>query len=141
MNQTLLALTGFAGWTLVLSFILLNMRAYYTFLSSNKVALNIFHPDGSNTPGFGQRLTRAQLNCLEMLPVFCALVIVAALSKQLDMMNSTVIYLLYARIAQSVIHMISTNIIAVILRASFWSIQLALLLFYSYQLLVNFFIT
>ena len=69
------------------------------------------------------------------------LVIVAALSKQLDMMNSTVIYLLYARIAQSVIHMISTNIIAVILRASFWSIQLALLLFYSYQLLVNFFIT
>ncbi len=141
MNQTLLALTGFAGWTLVLSFILLNMRAYYTFLSSNKVALNNFHPVGSNTPGFGQRPTRAQLHCLEMLPVFCALVIVAALSKQLDMMNSTVIYLLYARIAQSVIHMISTNIIAVILRASFWSIQLALLLFYSYQLLVNFFIT
>jgi len=70
MNQTLIALAGFA---LFLSFLLLNMRAYYTFISSNKVALNNFSPDGSNTPGFGQRLTRAQLNCIEMLPAFAAL--------------------------------------------------------------------
>jgi len=137
MNQTLIALSGFAAWTLTLSFLLLNMRAYYTFISSNKVALNDFSPDGSNTPGFGQRLTRAQLNCIEMLPAFAALVIVASISKQLDVMNSTVIYVLYARIAQSIIHMLSTNILAVIMRASFWGIQLILLLFYSYQLLNN----
>jgi len=137
MNQTLIALSGFAAWTLILSFLLLNMRAYYTFISSNKVALNDFSPDGSNTPGFGQRLTRAQLNCIEMLPAFAALVIVASISKQLDVMNSTVIYVLYARIAQSIIHMLSTNILAVIMRASFWGIQLILLLFYSYQLLNN----
>jgi len=135
MNQTLLALAGFAGWTLVLSFLLLNMRGYYAFLSNNKVALNKFSPDGSNTPGFGQRLTRAHLNCIEMLPVFGALVIVASLSDQLEIMNTTVIYVLYARIGQSIIHMISTHLLAVLLRASLWSIQLALLLFYSYQLL------
>ncbi len=135
MNQTLLALGGFAGWTLVLSFLLLNMRGYYAFLSNNKVALNKFSPDGSNTPGFGQRLTRAHLNCIEMLPVFGALVIVASLSDQLEIMNTTVIYVLYARIGQSIIHMISTHLLAVLLRASLWSIQLALLLFYSYQLL------
>ena len=135
MNQTLIALAGFAGWTLLLSFLLLNMRAYYTFVSKDKVPLNNFSPDGSNTPGFGQRLTRAQLNCIEMLPAFAALVIVAAFSQQLDLMNSTVMYVLYARIGQSVIHMISTNIIAVIIRASFWGVQLGLLLFYSYLLL------
>jgi len=137
MNQTLIALSGFAAWTLVLSFLLLNMRAYYTFISNNKVSLNNFSPDGSNTPGFGQRLTRAQLNCIEMLPAFAALVIVASLSEQLAVMNSTVLYVLYARIGQSVIHMISTNILAVLVRASLWGIQLALLLFYSYQLLSN----
>ena len=135
MNQTLLALTGFAGWTLLLSFLLLNMRGYYTFLSSNKVALNKFRPDGSDTPGFGQRLTRANLNCIEMLPAFCALVIVASLSEQLNIMNSTIIYVLYARIGQSIIHMLSTHLIAVVLRATLWGVQLALLLFYSYQLL------
>jgi len=137
MNQTLIALAGFAGWTLILSFLLLNMRAYYTFVSSNKIALHSFSPDGSNTPGFGQRLTRAQLNCIEMLPAFAALVIVASLSEQLDAMNSTVMYVLYARIGQSIIHLISTNMLAVIIRASFWGVQLALLLFYSYQLLSN----
>mgnify|MGYP000190074782 CR=1 FL=1 len=137
MNQTLVALAGFAAWTLFLSFLLLNMRAYYTFISSNKVALNNFSPDGSNTPGFGQRLTRAQLNCIEMLAAFAALVIVASLSDQLDVMNSTIIYVLYARISQSVIHMISTNMLAVVIRAGFWGIQLALLLFYSSQLLNN----
>jgi len=137
MNHTIIALGGFAGWTLVLSFLLLNMRAYYTFISSNKIALNSFSPDGSNTPGFGQRLTRAQLNCIEMLPVFAALVIVASLSDQLAVMNSTVTYVLYARIGQSIIHMISANILAVLIRASLWGIQLALLLFYSYQLLIN----
>ena len=41
MNQTLLALTGFAGWTLVLSFILLNMRAYYTFLEQKSTGLQM----------------------------------------------------------------------------------------------------
>jgi len=137
VNQTLIALTGFAGWTLTLSFLLLNMRGYYTFISSKKIALNNFSPDGSNTPGFGQRVTRAQLNCIEMLPAFAALVIVASLSDQLAIMDSTVMYVLYARIGQSVTHMISTSIIAVVIRAGFWVVQLALLLFYSCQLLNN----
>ncbi|MEY8215725.1 MAG: MAPEG family protein [Colwellia sp.] len=137
MNQTLIALTGFAGWTLTLSFLLLNMRAYYTFISRHKIALNDFSPDGSNTPGFGQRVTRAQLNCIEMLPAFAALVIVASFSEQLDIMNSTVMYVLYARVGQSITHMISTNMLAVVIRAGFWGVQLALLLFYSYQLLSN----
>ena len=104
-------------------------------LFRSKVALNKFSPDGSNTPGFGQRLTRAHLNCIEMLPAFCALVIVASLSEQLNIMNSTVIYVLYARIGQSIIHMLSTHLLAVVLRATLWGVQLALLLFYAYQLL------
>jgi uncharacterized MAPEG superfamily protein len=134
MNSTLFALAGFAAWTLLLTFILLNLRGYYAFLSKNKIALNKFSPDGSDVQGFGQRLTRAHLNCIEMLPSFCAIVIVASLSNQIDMMESTVMYVLYARILQSVVHLMSTSVIAVVLRASLWGAQLALLLFYSYKL-------
>ncbi|MEY8204875.1 MAG: MAPEG family protein [Bermanella sp.] len=135
MSPSLFALTGFAAWTLLLTLLLLNMRGYYSFMSENKVALNQFSPDGNNTPGFGQRLTRAHLNCLEMLPSFGVLVLVAAYSEQLSIMSDTVMYVLYARIAQSIIHMVSTSLVAVLLRATCWVVQLGLLLSYAYQLL------
>lgn len=134
MNPTLIALTGFTGWTLLLTFALLNMRGYYAFLSKEKIALNNFSPDGKDLAGFGQRLTRAHLNCLEMLPSFAALVLVAYVSEQLVIMETSALYLLYARVAQSTVHLISTSIIAVLLRAIFWAIQLVLLLFYTFQL-------
>ncbi len=135
MNPTLFALAGFAGWTLLLTFTLLNMRGYYAFLSKDKIALNNFSPDGRDVQGFGQRLTRAHLNCLEMLPSFAALVLVASVSNQLAIMEPTAMYILYARIAQSTVHMISTSLIAVLLRATFWVVQLVLLLSYAYKLL------
>lgn len=134
MNASLYALAGFAGWTLLLAFLLLNMRGYYAFLSNKKIALNKFSPDGEDVPGFGKRLTRAHLNCLEMLPAFASLVLVASLSNQLAIMEGTALYVLYARIAQSTVHMISTSLVAVLLRATFWVIQLGLLLSYAYQL-------
>ncbi|RLA20463.1 MAG: MAPEG family protein [Gammaproteobacteria bacterium] len=137
MNPTLFALAGFAGWTLLLTFTLLNMRGYYAFLSKDKIALNDFSPDGKDVQGFGQRLTRAHLNCLEMLPSFAALVLVAGLTEQLAIMDATAMYILYARITQSTVHMISTSLAAVLLRATCWVIQLVLLLSYAYQLLTT----
>lgn len=134
MNPVLLTLAGFAGWTLLLTFTLLNMRGYNAFISKNKIALNNFAPDGSDVPGFGQRLTRAHLNCIEMLPSFAALVLVAYATDQLAIMEGSVLYILYARVAQSTAHLISTNIVMVLMRATFWAIQLGLLLYYAFQL-------
>lgn len=139
MNTTLYALSGFAGWTLLLTFALVNMRMYHAFFSADKIALNKFAPDGADVQGFGQRLTRAHLNCIEMLPAFAALVIVAALSSQLAIMEATVMYVLYARIAQSVVHMISTSMVAVLIRATLWTVQLVLLIAYAYQLIIPMF--
>jgi len=112
------------------------MRGYYAFISSKKIALNKFASDGSGVEGFGARLTRVHLNRLEILPMFAALVIVASVSNQMVIMEATAIYILYARVAQSTIHMISTSLVAVLLRATCWVIQLALLLSYSYQLVM-----
>lgn len=134
MTPTLLALAGFAGWTVLLTFGLFNLRLFNVF-SGAKIPLNKFSPSGDDLPGFGQRFTRAHLNCLETLPIFAALVIAAGLSDQLSVMEGTAMYLLFSRIAQSITHMISTSMPMVLLRAAFLGVQVALMLYYSYHLL------
>lgn len=135
MQTTLYALTGFTAWTLLLIFIVFNVRGFYALLASKKIAVNKFSPDGSDLPGFPQRVTRAHLNAVENLVVFAALVLVAALSDRYAVMEGTVMFVLYARIAQSTVHMISTSVLAVWLRATFWGVQLALFIWYAIQLL------
>ncbi|MGK2913748.1 MAG: MAPEG family protein [Porticoccaceae bacterium] len=134
LNPALFALAGFAGWTALLAVFLVGVRLFNAFAGA-KIPLNRFSPGGDDLPGFGQRYTRAHLNCLEVLPIFAAVVIAAGLSNQLAIMESTAMYILYARIAQSVIHMISTALPMVLLRGTFFFIQLALLLCYVYQML------
>lgn len=134
MNPALIALAGFAGWTALLAVLLVGVRMYNAFAGA-KIPLNKFSPGGDDLPGFGQRFTRAHLNCLEVLPIFAGVVIAAGLSEQLAIMAGTAMYILYARIAQSVTHMISTALPMVLLRGTFFSIQLALLLYYIYQML------
>ncbi|NIP98448.1 MAG: MAPEG family protein, partial [Akkermansiaceae bacterium] len=43
-------------------------------------SVNTFAPDGSDVEGFVYRLTRAHLNCLELLPVAAAVILAAAVS-------------------------------------------------------------
>lgn len=134
INPALMALAGFAGWTLLLILCTVSFRIFNSF-GGAKIPLNSFSPSGDDLPGFGQRITRAHLNCLESLPVFAALVIVAGLTNQLSVMEGTAMYLLYSRIAQSITHMISTSVPMVFIRGTFLSVQIALMLFYVYQLL------
>lgn len=134
MTPTLLALAGFAGWTVLLTFGLFNLRLYNAF-SGAKIPLNKFSPSGDDLPGFGQRFTRAHLNCLETLPIFAALVVAAGASDQLNVMEGTAMYVLFSRIAQSITHMISTSVPMVLLRATLFGVQVILMLSYAYQLL------
>ena len=132
MNPALFALAGFAGWTVLLLLTVANLRMLNFF--TGKKAINGFSPTGDDLPGFGQRVTRAHLNSVENLPVFAALVASAGLSGQFSIMESTVMYVLYARIAQSVAHMISTATLVVWVRATFFFVQVLLMGWYAYQL-------
>jgi len=132
MNPALVALAGFAGWTLLLLLTVANLRVANFF--TGKKAINAFSPTGEDLPGFGQRVTRAHLNCTENLPVFAALVVAAGLSGQFSIMEGTVMYVLYARIGQSVAHMISTAALVVWVRATFFFVQILLMAWYAYQL-------
>ncbi|MBQ0798580.1 MAG: MAPEG family protein [Porticoccaceae bacterium] len=133
MNPALIALAGFAGWTLLLVLIVANFRVF-NFIAGAKIPINAFDPGGDDLPGFGRRVTRAHLNCIENLPILAALVAVAGFSGQYGVMEGTVMYVLYARIAQSVTHMISTATLMVWIRATFFFVQIILMAIYAYKL-------
>lgn len=134
MNEALIALTGFAFWTLLLVLVVATTRMINS-LTGAKKPMNEFSPAGEDMPGFGQRATRAHLNCLEALPIFAAVVVAAGLSDQFAVMEGTVMCVLYARIIQSVIHLISTNLVMVLVRGGLFFAQVALMIYYAVQML------
>ena len=119
------ALLGFAAWTLLLIagvFLYRGMR----FLTGTP--LN--HWPRGNKPAddapFVKRLEDAHANCLENLPVFAVIVLVAAALGRLADIQALAPWVLYARIGQSLAHLSGTGPVNVFVRASFWSAQLAL---------------
>ena len=80
MNSSLLALTGFVAWTLLLLVLMESLRSRLVLLKT--VPSNGFQPDNGNLSPFMQRLARAHANCLEGLPVFGGLLVIASLSSQ-----------------------------------------------------------
>ena len=134
MNPALHALAGFAGWTILLTLIMATNRMANMF-GGAKIPINKFSPSGEDLPGFGHRLTRAHMNCVENLPTFAALVAAAGLSGQFGVMEGTAMYVLYARIVQSVVHMISTSPAMVWIRATCFFIQVLLMACYAYRML------
>ena len=119
------ALLGFAAWTLLLLagvFLYRGMR----FLTGTPIN----HWPRGNKPAddapFVKRLEDAHANCLENLPVFAVIVLVAAALGRLADIQALAPWVLYARIGQSLAHLSGTGPVNVFVRASFWSAQLAL---------------
>ena len=120
--QTLL---GFAAWTLLLIagvFLYRGMR----FLTGTPIN----HWPRGNKPAddapFVKRLEDAHANCLENLPLFAVIVLVAAAMGRLADIQALAPWVLYARIGQSLAHLSGTGPLNVFVRATFWTVQLAL---------------
>ena len=120
--QTLL---GFAAWTLLLVLAVFLYRGL-RFLGGTPIN----HWPRGNKPAddapFVKRLEDAHANCLENLPVFAVIVLVAAALGRLADIQALAPWVLYARIGQSLAHLSGTGPVNVFVRASFWSAQLAL---------------
>lgn len=134
MSTPLIALAGFAGWTLLLILTTVTARVI-AIIGDSDIPINKFAPGGEDLPGFGQRVTRAHLNCVENLPVFAAVVAAAGLSGQFSVMEGTVMFILYARILQSTVHMISGSLAASLIRGTLFAVQALLMLYYVAQML------
>ncbi|HEX2485859.1 MAG TPA: MAPEG family protein [Myxococcota bacterium] len=134
MTPSLVALCLFAGWTILLVASLAGYRAYYS--SGSGKALNTFAPDGSDVGGLGQRLARAHLNCLELLPVVAAVILAAAVAGRSAVTDPLAMPLLYARLGQSVVHLISISVPMVLLRATLFVVQLGIVASWIYRLVL-----
>ncbi len=133
MGTTATALVGFAGWFALLS-IVLGLYRVGLVLSQRKAA-NAFATDGRDLEPIGQRLTRARDNCFETLPLFAALALGASLSNRLDVTDPLAMWVLYARIAQSLTHLASTSVPAVFLRGTLFFVQMLIYAWWAIQLL------
>lgn len=133
MNPTLTALTGFVAWSL---FLLLLMEVIRSKLVITKVVpANGFNPENSNLSPFMQRLARAHANCLEGLPIFGGLMLIAVVAGRSAITDPLAYAFLCARILQSVIHLSSLSALAVTLRFSAFAVQMGIAVYWSVRLL------
>lgn len=133
MTATLTALTGFIAWTLLLLIVMELIRS--KMVLTKEVAANRFQPDNANLSPFMQRLARAHANCLEGLPVFGGLMLVAVAAGQSALTDALAPLLLGARIVQSTLHLASLSVLAVTLRFVAFSVQLVIAAYWAIRLL------
>jgi uncharacterized MAPEG superfamily protein len=133
MGPSLVALCGFAAWTILLVFVVANYRVLITVRTGK--AVNSFAPDGSDVDPLGRRLTRAHLNCLEFLPVAGVVILSAAVAGKAEVTDGLAMPLLCARFGQSLVHIASTAVPFVLIRATLFVVQLAIVAIWIWRLL------
>ena len=132
-SPTVIALTAFIAWALALLVLMEAIRS--KMVVSKEVAANGFLPDNANLSPFMQRLARAHANCLEGLPIFGGLMVVALVTGRSSITDSLAYVLLSARLLQSVIHLASVSPTAVTLRFTAFAVQMGIAIIWSYRLL------
>jgi uncharacterized MAPEG superfamily protein len=84
-----------------------------------------------------QRLARAHANGVESLPVFGGLLVVAIATDRTSVTDPLAYLLLGARLFQSLVHLASTSSAAVTVRFSAFAVQMAIGLYWAFELLVS----
>lgn len=132
MMTSMTALLAFAAWTLLLVVLVLAYRSMK--ILSGTPANSWTRGKACEDPGLVDRLSHAHLNCLENLPIFAALVLVAGVEGQGASIAVLATLVFYARVIQSVVHAIGTSAKLVTVRGTFWIIQIILFAIMFYKL-------
>jgi uncharacterized MAPEG superfamily protein len=135
MSVSLLALLGFVAWTLSLLVLMEVIRS--GLVVTGKVVANGFNPENSNLSPFMQRLARAHANCIEGLPVFGGLLVIAVLANKTHITDPLAYVLLGARVVQSCIHLASLSAVAVTARFTAFAVQVAIAVYWVVKLHVG----
>jgi uncharacterized MAPEG superfamily protein len=133
MTPTLTAFAGFAAWSLFLLVLMETIRV--KLVLTRAVPANGFVPDNANLSPFMQRLARAHANCVEGLPIFGGLMLVAVLSHRSTVTDPLAYVFLAARILQSLIHLTSVSSTAVTLRFTAFAVQMGIAVYWAARLL------
>lgn len=135
MTATHVALLGFISWALGLLILMESIRT--KLVLTGEVPANGFNPANSNLSPFMQRLARAHANCVEGLPIFGGLLLVAIALDETQFTDGLAYVFLGARVIQSTIHLISTAATAVFARFAAFAVQMAIGAYWSVGLLAS----
>lgn len=133
-STTALALTGFITWALALLVLMEILRS--KLVVTGAVAPNQFVPDNANLSPFMQRLARAHANCIEGLPIFGGLMLVALATERTDVTDGLALWVLGARIVQSTLHLASLKPAVVTLRFLAFVVQMVIAAYWTVRLLM-----
>ena len=133
MNPTATALTGFIAWSLFLLVLMEVIRC--KLVLTKAIPANGFNPDNSNLSPFMQRLARAHANCVEGLPIFGGLMLIAVVTGRSAITDPLAYVFLSARVMQSVIHLSSLSALAVTLRFTAFAVQMAIGVYWAVRLI------
>ncbi len=136
MNPTAFVLAGYITWFLVLLGGIAGIRTGLTL--TGKRAANSFNPDGLDVSGFSGRLCRAHANCYESFPFIGGLLVLALVTGSASVTDSLAFIVLGSRIAQSAIHLVSTNAMAVQARYFFFLVQFVICFYWAILFLIKF---
>lgn len=132
-SPSAIALVAFIAWTLLLLTLMEVIRTQLVL--RGKVPANGFTPDNANLSPFMQRLARAHANCLESLPIFGGLLLIAIATDSTSTTDPLAYLLLGARVFQSLVHLASVSALAVTIRFTAFAVQMAIGLYWAFSLL------
>ena len=124
METSLLCVLAYALWTLVP--LVFGVGAYRVISVLTGRPANSFPADKSHEgPDWYHRMNRAHLNCVENLPVYACVVFVGVgLRVDTQMWTLCTIGIVFCRIMQTIVHMISVAPMAINTRFTFFALQL-----------------
>lgn len=128
------ALLLFAAWTLLLMFFYVGYRVALV-LAMKKQANAWTRGQPVEDPPFVVRAHHAHLNCVENLPIFAAIVLAAVALGKSPVVDAVAGIYLLARVAQSLVHLMSTSHWFVFLRANLFVVQVLLSFYMIWGLL------
>ena len=133
MTTSALILTLFLAWTLLLLVVMEVLRSHLVI--TGRIRSNGITPDNAGLSPLMRRLARAHANCIEGLPVFGGLLLVALVTGRTEVTDALAPWLLGARIVQSGIHLASTSATAVNARFAAFAVQMAIGIYWVWKLL------
>jgi uncharacterized MAPEG superfamily protein len=130
MTPPLYALIGFVFWTVFLVLAIGALRTRMLMLGEKKP--NEFPSGTPHGSDAYWRLNRAHMNCVENLPLFAAVVLVAAVTNvHSDFIDNLARVFIIARVCQSVVHIASGSSRAVQIRFMFFATQVVCLCWFA----------
>jgi hypothetical protein len=128
MSVTVLALTAYVFLTLILLVSIVSARTL--MVMGGKKAPNEFSPDGSGGSSFMLRLTRTHANVVECFPFVGGLLLLAIAMDKPFITDALAPYVILARFAQTLTHLVSTSPVAVQIRFAFFLVQVVICIYW-----------